>query len=147
MSRSKDIGAVLLALALLTSMTACASTPSSPSSAKDAYGVMVDIFSGRENPKAGLSSGVAEQIYGELDGRSAEFQTAAEPAAALGFRGFVITAAGDDAKPVLRVLKDSVYSIRGGAHQKLPDPSGKYYTLVLNDVKPKLSQEVVSALP
>jgi hypothetical protein len=50
-------------------------------------------------------------------------------------------------KPVLRVTKDSVYSIGGGAHEKLADPAGKYYNLILNDIEARLSQHVLKALP
>ncbi|WP_117211192.1 hypothetical protein [Allorhizocola rhizosphaerae] len=146
MARSKDISVGLLALAaLLTAMTACATAANKPSSA-GAYGVMVDLYSGRENPKVELSSGVAEEIYGDLDGRAKEFQAVAEPDSKLGFRGFVVTPTGDG-KPVLRVTKDSVYSIRSGTHEKLADPAGKYYNLVLNDVKPRLPKDVLDNLP
>ena len=144
MSRSKEFGVGLLALAVVTSMSACASAPGGPSSS-GSYAVVVDLYSGRENPKVELSSGVAEQIYGDLDGRAAEFQAAAVPDVRLGFRGFVVTP-GDDAKPVLRVTKDSVYSIRDGMQQKLADPTGKYYHLILNDVKTHLSEDVLKAL-
>lgn len=140
----KDFGVALLVLALVNSMSTCATATGEPSSS-GSYGVVVDLFSGRENPEVELSSGVAEQIYGDLDGRATEFQAAAQPDAKLGFCGFVVTPSGD-AKPVLRVTKDSVYSIRGGKHEKLADPTGKYYNLILNDVKAQLSGDVLKAL-
>ncbi len=145
MSRPKEVSVGLLALALLTVMSACATATSNPSSSAS-YGVLVDVYSGKENPKVDLSTRVAEEIYGDLDSRATEFLAAAEPDAKLGFRGFVVTPSGD-AKPVLRVTPDSVYSIRGGKHEKLTDPSGKYYQLILTDVKPRLPQDVLNALP
>jgi hypothetical protein len=143
MARAKSINVGILVLALLASVAACAKTAGEPSSP---YGVMVDLYSGRENPKVELSSRVAEEIYGDLDGRAAEFQAATAPDSPLGFRGFVVTPS-TDAQPTLRVTKNSVYSIRGDEHRKLTDPQGKYYQLILEDVKARLSQDVLKALP
>jgi hypothetical protein len=145
MYRSKDVGVGLLTLAFLIGTSACASVSGQPSSAAPNT-VLVDLYSGKENPKADLSTRVADQIYGDLDGRDAEFQSAAEPDAVLGFRGFVVTPS-DDARPVLRVTQDSVYADRGGVHKKLADPSGKHYKLIRDDVKTQLSQDVLKALP
>jgi hypothetical protein len=145
MPRSKSTSIGILSLSLLIGISACAKAPGQASSAAS-YGVMVDLYSGRENPKVDLSAGVAEQIYGDLDGRDTEFQSAAEPDAGLGFRGFVVTPSGD-AQPTLRVTQDSVYSSRSGIHRKLDDPSGKYYNLIRDDVKTQLSQDVLAALP
>jgi hypothetical protein len=148
MPRSKQAGAGVLTLAMLailTGMTACATAADGPSSA-GSYDVQVDLYSGRENPEVELSTRAAEELYGDLEGRATEFQAAAEPEGLLGFRGFVVTPSGDT-RPTLRVTKDSVYSIRGGAHEKLPDPAGKYYKLILDDVKTRLTKDVLDALP
>jgi hypothetical protein len=145
MPRSKLTTVGLFALVVLTMVPACASRADDPA-AKSSYDVTVDLYSGRENPEAALSDPTAEELYRDLDARAAEFQAAAEPGSMLGFRGFVVTPAGD-AKPVLRVTQDSVYSVRGQEHRRLADPSGTYYRLVLEDLKPRLSQDVLDALP
>jgi hypothetical protein len=107
---------------------------------------LVDLYSGKENPEVELSADAAEVIYGDLDGRAADFKAEGEPASPLGFRGFVVTPSGE-ARSVLRVTHDSVYSVRNGAHEKLADPAGKYYNLILDDVRTRLSQDVLDALP
>ncbi|MEV4416960.1 hypothetical protein [Catellatospora sp. NPDC049609] len=144
-ARELPRAAGLLALALLATVSACASTADGPPP-ESSYAVTVDLFSGRENPQVALSDGAAEQLYGDLDARAAEFQAAAEPPAPLGFRGFVVDPPVD-ARPVLRVTQDAVYSVRGQEHRKLADPSGRYYRLVLDDVTPHLAQDVRAALP
>lgn len=144
MSGSKTITLGLLALALAAGTTACSPATSAPEPAT--YQVSVDLFSGRENPETSLSAPVAERIHRDLDGRAAEFQDVPEPAAPLGFRGFVVTP-GSGAHPVLRVTPDAVYAIRDGGHRKLADPTGAYYRAVLDDIRSRLPQDVVDVLP
>lgn len=141
MSVAKTITVGLLAL-VLAGATACMPATSEPA----AYQVSVDLFSGRENPEAALSAPVAERIHAELARRAADFQDAAEPAAPLGFRGFVVTP-HTGADPVLRVTQDAVYTIRDGLHRKLADPTGAYYRTILDDVRAQLPQDVLAALP
>lgn len=142
MSAAKAITVGLLALALAAATTACSPTTSEPT----AYQVSVDLFSGRENPETALSVPVAERIHDELAGRAVEFQDTTEPAAPLGFRGFVVTP-DNGPHPVLRVTQDAVYTIRDGVYRKLADPTGAYYRTILDDVRPRLPQDVVAALP
>ncbi|GAB4057663.1 hypothetical protein [Catellatospora paridis] len=146
MSGSKTITVGLLALALAAGTTACSPATSPPE--PTAYQVSVDLFSGRENPETSLSSPVAERIHRDLDSRAAEFQDVPEPAAPLGFRGFVVTpGSGPGPHPVLRVTQDTVYAVRDGAYRKLADPTGTYYRAILDDVRPRLPRDVVEVLP
>ncbi|WP_155373456.1 hypothetical protein [Catellatospora vulcania] len=144
MSGARTINVGLLALALVAGTSACSPAPSEP--APVAYQVSVDLFSGRENPEAALSIPVAERIHAELAGRAAEFQDTAQPAAPLGFRGFVVTPS-TGAHPVLRVTPDTVYSVRHGVHRRLADPTGAFYRTILDDVRPRLARDVVAVLP
>ncbi|GIG00499.1 hypothetical protein [Catellatospora citrea] len=144
MSGSKTITVGLLALALAAGTTACSPAISAPE--PTAYQVSVDLFSGRENPETALSTPVAERIHQDLDSRAAEFQDAPEPAAPLGFRGFVVTP-GSGPHPVLRVTPDTVYAVRDGGHRKLADPTGTFYRAILDDIRPRLPRDVVDALP
>ncbi|WP_144119226.1 hypothetical protein [Catellatospora sichuanensis] len=144
MSGSKTITVGLLALGLAAGATACSPATSEPR--PTAYQVSVDVFSGRENPETALSAPVAERIYADLDSRAAEFQDVPEPAAPLGFRGFVVTP-GSGSHPVLRVTQDAVYAVRDGTHRKLADPTGAHYRTILDDVRPRLPQDVVEVLP
>jgi hypothetical protein len=145
-SLSRATAAGLLAVAaLLAGGSACGSGADDPPAAPS-YDVLVDLYSGRENPEVELSATVAEEIYGDLDGRAAEFQPATEPTGTLGFRGFVVTPS-DPARPVLRVTPDSVFAVRDDSYRRLADPGHTYYRLILDDVKPRLSQDVRTALP
>lgn len=128
---------------MLIGISACAKKDAPPPAA--AYSMMVDLYSGRQNPEVELSPQVADEIHGELDRRAAELTSPAEPPAPLGFRGFVITPSGDS-RPVLRVTRDSVYAIRDGVTEKLTDPEGRFYDLVLEDVRTRLPRDVLDAL-
>jgi hypothetical protein len=145
-SRSRATAAGLLAVAaVLAGGSACAAGTDDPPSAPS-YDVLVDLYSGRENPEVELSAGVADEMYGDLDGRAADFQPATEPTGTLGFRGFVVTPS-DGVRSVLRVTPDSVYAVRDGGYRRLADPGRAYYRLILDDVTPQLSQDVRKALP
>lgn len=138
--------AILVALLALASACAPAGELTGQPATPGPYTVLVDLYSGQRNPEVELSAPVAEQVYRELAGRAGDFGPGEEPASVLGFRGFVVTP-GDGSIPVLRITTDTVYATRVDGVTVLADPEGRYYDLVLSDVKPRLAPGVVDALP
>lgn len=136
--------AVATLISLLAVASACASD--GQSTAPSSYAVLVDLYSGQQNPEVELSAPVGEQVYRELEDRAADFSPGEEPAPVLGFRGFVVTP-GDGSLPVLRITADTVYATRVDGIKVLADPEGRYYDLVLSDVGSRLAPGVLDALP
>ena len=143
MIRSRKTVSVALALTMI-GLFACA--PSDEAGSADLYKVLIDLYSGRQRPEVGLSTKVADDLYGQVNDRTGEFVDADGPEAMLGFRGFLVSPA-DDTLPNLRITRTDVYTIDGADRRRLADPEGHYYNLVLDDISGDLSHEVLSALP
>jgi hypothetical protein len=110
--------------------------------------VVVDAFSGRENPRVDLEASVSLQLYAMLaDQKSAGLlRRASLPDQDLGFRALVVTPA-DAALPVLRILPTAVYVSDAGTYLKLDDPDGLFYIRVRDAIRPLLADDVRGVLP
>lgn len=108
--------------------------------------VVIDLYSGRENPVVRLDADTAEQLTLRVADHEAagEFTSGGELPSGLGFRGFVIYPAGG-ADPWLRITPDAVYIEDSGAW--VADPSGSFYALVWDALRPSLAPEVLDELP
>lgn len=110
--------------------------------------VVVELYSGRENPEVDLDASVADQLYARLADQEAagELEPGEPPESGLGFAGFVVRPA-DTSRPALRILTDAVYFDRSGTSMRLDDPHGSFYALVYDAVRPLLDDAARKALP
>ncbi|HQA77387.1 MAG TPA: hypothetical protein PLL50_03410 [Propionicimonas sp.] len=120
--------------------------PATPAAAETK--VMIDVFSGRENPVVTLDAAVAEELYLMLaDHESAgEVHAGAAPDAVLGFRGLVVTPA-DDSRPTLRILPDTVHFERDDSWWRIDDTGQSFYDRVYHAIRPLVSADVRKLLP
>jgi hypothetical protein len=110
--------------------------------------VVVDIYSGGENPELPLDEAVARELYLMVEDQEAAGQLApvAEPTFGLGFRGFVLTPA-DPSLPELRILPDEVFVSGPDGYRRLADPESNFYNRVWDALRPDLTDDLVGALP
>ncbi|MFT4110123.1 hypothetical protein [Propionicimonas sp.] len=110
--------------------------------------VVVELYSGRENPEVALDAGVADELYLMLADQEAAglLEPGDAPTPGLGFGGLVVVPA-DSSRPSLRVLPTAVYLDRGGRPSRLDDPDGAFYSRVYDAVGPLLDEEVRRVLP
>lgn len=134
----------VLVIAVRITPSATSPSPTTPTPAGTT--VMIDIYSGRENPTLPLDADVADQVYFQFaDSEAADLlKPGAPPTAQLGFRGFVITSA-DPTRPPMRILPNAAYLDRAGTWLKMGRPEP--YALVYDALWPSLSNEVRAALP
>lgn len=110
--------------------------------------VLVELYSGRENPEVDLSASAADQLYARLADREAagELEPGEPPESGLGFAGFAVRPA-DTSRPALRILTDAVYLDQAGTSMRLDDPHGSFYALVYDAISPLLDDATRAALP
>ena len=140
------LAAAGLALAAWSLRAGWGVVPATPAEARTT--VMIDVFSGRENPVVTLDPAVAEELYLMLaDHESAgEVHSGGAPDAVLGFRGLVVTPA-DDSRPTLRILPDAVHFERDGKWWRIDDPGQSFYDRVYHAIRPLLTADVRKLLP
>lgn len=106
--------------------------------------VVVDIYSGRENPVVELDAATADELYAMVADHEAAGDLGAEasPLPGLGFRGFVVTPIDQD-RPMLRVLPGS---IRVGPDEAdiLRDPTTSFFDAIASALTPELRELVAS---
>lgn len=110
--------------------------------------VLIDMYSGRENPRVVLDATVATELYLMLADQEAagRLRPGGPPEVGLGFRGFVVTPA-DGSLPALRILPTAVYLNRSGTALRLDDPDQGFYNRVYDAVRPLIDDEARKALP
>lgn len=110
--------------------------------------VIVDLYSGRENPQLPLDPDVAEEMYLMIGDSAAagEVIPADPPDPGPGFRGFVVTPA-DANLPVLRILPTAVYLDESGTPGRVDDPGSGFYNRVYDAIRPLLDDATRTALP
>lgn len=108
--------------------------------------VVVDLYSGRENPTVQLDPLVADQLYDALAGLAPTgLELTDLPDPGLGFRGFVVTPP-DDTRPVLRVLPGTVVVDPDGTPEILADSSGRVFAAILDSLPIELRDQVAALL-
>ena len=110
--------------------------------------VLIDAFSGRENPRVNLDDAVTKQLYAMVSDQKAAglLERAALPEQELGFRALVVTPA-DASLPVLRILPTAVYVNNSGSYLRLDDPDGQFYSRVYYAIRTLIPDDVRGALP
>jgi hypothetical protein len=110
--------------------------------------VLIDLYSGRENPRVVLDPTVATELYLMLADQEAagRLRPGDPPEAGLGFRGLVVTPA-DGSRPALRILPTAVYLNRSGTALRLDDPDQGFYNRVYDAIRPLVDGDVRKALP
>jgi hypothetical protein len=110
--------------------------------------VVIDIYSGGENPELPLDEAVARELYLMVADQEAAGQLApvAEPTFGLGFRGFVLTPA-DPSLPGLRILPDEVFVSAPDGYRRLADRESNFYNRVWDALRPELTDDLIVALP
>ncbi len=110
--------------------------------------VLIDAFSGRENPRVNVDDAVTKQLYAMFfDQKAAGLLEPADlPEGELGFRALVVTPA-DTSLPVLRILPTAVYVNDSGSYLRLDDPDGQFYSRVYYAIRTLIPDDVRGALP
>ncbi|MGC3994471.1 MAG: hypothetical protein QM779_10255 [Propionicimonas sp.] len=110
--------------------------------------VVVELYSGRENPEVALDAGVADELYRMLADQEAAglLEPGDAPTSDLGFAGLLVVPA-DTSRPSLRVLPTAVYLEQDGRPSRLDDPDGNFYSRVYDAIRPLLEDSVRQALP
>ena len=143
MTRSARLAIGTLVLAVLTLTAACTGPSAKPS---DAF-VEIDLYSGRENPTSPLTWKASQDLLAFINSHAPDAEPAAEPMAALGFRGLVVTPIDtDNNSSHIRIVPTAVYVTDGDVTQRIADESGEAFYLVWDDVRAHLEPAVVNAV-
>lgn len=108
--------------------------------------VMVDIFSGRQNPETPLEPALVDELFSMLEDQGASLVPIKEPDLKLGFRGFVVTSP-DESRPSLRISPRTVYVVTGGSWEELADPEQNFYSRLYAAIDQALADDVREAIP
>jgi hypothetical protein len=140
--RSRAATACLIA-ATLALATACASdNPRYPDAT-----VVVDVFSGRENPVVALDGDVAQELFDYLDKRADDVYPTPGALPQLGFNGLVVTLVdAESATSTIRVMPHAIYVYDPMGTVRISDLTGAAFDIVWPAVKPELDQATVEAI-